>query len=692
MIYDILSYAIIGVELAVICAFIVIWKKKGESSLGEKWLYLIPSAVILYLLYAMGVFYDAANGGEPLSIYAFVNIIKCCYEVFIACVSTQNSALMLASNAYSIAFLVAVILAFATFISLMISVVKFFLFRKGKIHSLLRKGCDIVIGYSNYADIYMSNYKNTLLILTEPPTPEFKKELRERGVIYTYAELESESFKKLFKKSVNCGKDFHFLSFEGDAETLKTIAVFKRTVTELNAQNFYLYVKFDYRNYISINESVLQDEKFTAYISCFNEHELMARKFVENYPITRFAPQEFFDHSHAVIKEGKKFNTFYLGFGDSLSAVHRASLMNDRLVSVKAGKVCPLEINYFAYDKVEHKDENKNVHFYESRFFKRLQGFDEKEYYELPEFSSSIEFVPFDLDHKDGDLHFKNKILESKDCFNAVLISYGSAVENIDYALKTVMFFRQNDIINYHIFVKIDAYQPEYKDFFDDKVTFFGATSFVVNHDVIVDETLTQKAKSVNASYQERKKAISKWTSLSAIKKTSNLYSGLNLRLKLNLLGYDLLSAEEGATFDKGIVDEVVGLLKKGEPDAEDYNSFLFGKKKEFYACNALAYQEKLRWNAFYIVNGYIPMKKTQVESINGKIVKDDDGKKLHACLTSVWGLDEYHRAVAKIIQKEENITLKQALVKANTYIYDYSVIDVVRNLNEGSKYFIVRK
>ena len=81
----------------------------------------------------------------------------------------------------------------------MISVVKFFLFRKGKIHSLLRKGCDIVIGYSNYADIYMEGYKNTLLILTEPPAPEFKKELRERGVVYIYSELESENFKKLFK-------------------------------------------------------------------------------------------------------------------------------------------------------------------------------------------------------------------------------------------------------------------------------------------------------------------------------------------------------------------------------------------------------------------------------------------------------------------------------------------------------------
>ncbi len=688
VVYSVISIALIVIEAAFAVYYLYQLIKRGENSLKEKGVSLIGNAVILYALYAMGLAYDISSG-ERVSVYEFVNVISCVKDVFGASISLQNSALLSDSGVYSAAFFIGVSFAYANFIYFLVSLVDFFFFRLRRRRKLLKSGCDVIIGYNENVETYLKNYEKCLVFLQKPPSAELKKQFRENKTAYISGDICEESFKKHFAHAVNNGKDFHFIALTEESETLKIIAVFKRFLKETEAENFYLYVNFDYKNYLSLNERILEDQKYTAFITCFNENELIARKFAENYPITRFAPDDFFDFQKGVIKEGKKFNVYYLGFGNVLSAVHRMSVMNDNLVTVASGKVAPLSVNYFAFDKVDRKNENKNSHFYDKRYFSSLEGYSEQEYFKTPEKIYRAEFLPLDLDHKDGDGNFKKIILENKNQYNVLFVSIGSDVGSIDYALKLVMFFNQNEVENYHIYVKVDSYQEEYDDFFDEKVTLFGDKQGVFNHEIIVDESLMAKAKSVNASYEEKKKQTMKWKSLSAIKKTSNVYSGLNLRLKLNLLGYDL---QDGAVYDAKIKEEVVNKLKEGSPVGKKYEEYLFWNKKDFCAANALAYQEKLRWNAFYIVNGYAPMKKSDVKYEDGALVKEDDKKKLHACLTTVEGLDEYHKKVAETISEKEKIPYATALEKANTYVYDYSVIDVVESLNEKSKTVIVRR
>ena len=52
-------------------------------------------------------------------------------------------------------------------------------------------------------------------------------------------------------------------------------------------------------------------------------------------------------------------------------------------------------------------------------------------------------------------------------------------------------------------------------------------------------------AKLVNKKYHSKRLKDSPWYTLSTIKQASNVYSSLNIRLKLNLLGYDYIREDK---------------------------------------------------------------------------------------------------------------------------------------------------
>ena len=80
------------------------------------------------------------------------------------------------------------------------------------------------------------------------------------------------------------------------------------------------------------------------------------------------------------------------------------------------------------------------------------------------------------------------------------------------------------------------------------------------------------------------------------------------------------------------------------------------------------------------------------MEDKNIKSKKDDDSKKLHACLTTVEGLDEYHQQIAKELSKITNKTVEEELINADTYKYDYSVLDVIKSFKQDSPMVIVKR
>lgn len=666
--------------------------KKRKISLAENAWYFIPSIIILYLLYATNLFYTASVSDKSLSIYAFINIIESCYKVFQAVVAYEGNLLLVSNAVYGVAFFMGILLALGVFISFAINVTYYFFYSKIRIRKIFRNGCDILIADDEVAEVYLKTYKNAVLLVQSIPNKEQKKAFREKGIVYFVSEFNDYSILSRFRRYVNNGKDYNFICLKEHDWTLKVVAVFKNFVSHTKSENFYLHVEFDYKNYKSVNEVVLEDREFTAFINCFNANELVARKFVQSYPITKFVPSEFFDYDRAIIKEGKKINVFYVGFGRIPSALFGASIINDRLVTEKDNKLVEAFVNYYIYDKEGYKNESKNFAFYNDRYF--YESYNQDEFFAPIKENDNIDYRCFDIEHKDGSHDYQHKLCECKDDFNNIVISLGSDVENIDTAIKTVMYLRQNDIQNFHIFIRLKTVREEYKSFFDtQKITFFGDNTFSINHSVIVDEALMARAKTLNRSYEEKKNAIIKWTKLSAIKKLSNVYAGLNLRLKLNLLGYDL-QENDGKNFDKKLNEELISRLEKQTPSADaPYADYLFFNKDGFNSANALSYQEKLRWNAFYIANGYALMKKNDIKVISeNEIIKDNDLKKLHACLTTVEGLDEYHKLLAEKLSKISGKTIDEELINVNTYKYDYSVLDVIKSFDENSPMVIIRR
>ena len=168
--------------------------------------------------------------------------------------------------------------------------------------------------------------------------------------------------------------------------------------------------------------------------------------------------------------------------------------------------------------------------------------------------------------------------------------------------------------------------------------------------------------------------AIKSWEDMQLVKRSSNIYSCLNLRVKLNLIGYDLVDASsekervsEEEFIKKYSKDDPIYYESSDDSDAKeikpvDYDKVVIDKNS---LRNKLAQQEHMRWNLFMIMNGFIP---TQgMEKIR------DYEKRIHWNLTNNEGLKK-QEAVSKTIQ------------------YDYQIMDSCYRLIEKHGMKIVKK
>ena len=214
--------------------------------------------------------------------------------------------------------------------------------------------------------------------------------------------------------------------------------------------------------------------------------------------------------------------------------------MNDQIPALDGKTLKPYVINYCAYELIERGDENQNAQFFDNRYAHAKSEMAQGDYFPLPEKIFNFEFINKDINHVDCFNEFKAKLLSCDKHFNEIIISYGEDADNINLALNLVSLFKQRGYNDYHVFVRVRTYREEYKAFFDQaKVTFFGYDDFIINHDVLVDESLAIKATAIHDSYENKRSKIAKWMKAPAIKKMSNVYAAMNARLKLNLLGYD---------------------------------------------------------------------------------------------------------------------------------------------------------
>ena len=213
----------------------------------------------------------------------------------------------------------------------------------------------------------------------------------------------------------------------------------------------------------------------------------------------------------------------------------------------------------------------------------------------------------------------------------------------------------------------------------------FGFKCESLTHDVIVNDELGLLSSLSNEKYMALKKWGTKeeFHQLSLIKKLSNIYADVNTRFKLNLLGLDMV---------KNV--SIKGLTRK---EFKKYYKGCAIKNYEDYFkisdANALAVQEHLRWNAFYLMNGYSTYQLSRFtfdEKANDVRTKNE-AKKKHGCLTTYYDLDLVHNRIKEVL-KEHQID-KPIFPDIETYKYDFSLMNSLYDtLTEIANYKIIKK
>lgn len=550
------------------------------------------------------------------------------------------------------------------------------------LHKALNKSCDILIGIDNI-EMYAKEARNIIVWLLPSSTKADIDLLRGLAIPYIKKEF---NFNELYNLSLKYNKnEYNFISFNNDEDNLIYISEFIKYLELENStnkkiyeyHNLYIHTEISIDNLVTIHDKILANSKeLSPYINIFNRYELTALKFINDSPLAKFIPNEFISDSiildtnstnnkiklnncddDVLCQYDKMLNVIYLGFGRVNSELFKSQAINDQLVSFNPSNntIKSHIVNYFAFDNKAHDKKDKNEQFYSKRYdlFKEKilnKELDKNDYLEMPEDVYRLYRIREDVNDK-SNIENILSLLKIKDSYNQIIISLENDLDNIDLALKLIMLFNENDLENYHIFVRIKNDNEKTIELIknNDKIDFFGCDSHILNSDVIINKQIISFAKLMNKKYNQKRLSDTSWYSLSPIKQKSNIYAGLSIRSKLNLLEADY-------TNDINAIENKE-CLKKLEYSFNSYHEFRYDNG--INTAKLLSYQEKLRWNAFYIMNGYIPYKKSDIKydifiPTELSFIKDNDRKRSHACLTSANGLDEYHNIFKNIVMYEK--------------------------------------
>ena len=676
--WNIISITILIIEALMLVGFIVGRFKKRRFN--ETALFIGAVIVVNYSLHLIPYLHGVLElGDESNVILGLIGCLGSTIKLFVGEIEVDVVAEFTAAfSHFSIAYMLGVILALLTTISTAIEVFSTSITNGFRLAKALKKdNCDIVVGNSAKA-LHYAKTCNAVLLLDDGVDKETVKELIEDGYAvlrkgFTVQLLGSRQFNATTRYNIVCTEAEKTLDY------IDTFIAYKKA--ETNAKNIYLYVELEGEKAETIRREIIEKNEVEAFIDTFSTSELLARTFTHANPVTKYLPKEYIED--AAIKQGTEISVFVLGFGTLGQEVYRQSVLNNQLVTFD-GEYKVLPINYYLCDTGIDVTE-WNI----GGLPEDLGELNAAEYFPLPELPFNTNVIDRTPASREVLTAIKRQV-QKANSYTFIIIDTDEDCRNIEIGakLKTMLFGSEN----YHIFVRSEAAYTED----DEIVTYFGNSEDVFNHDVIVNDSLSAMAKKLNEVYtaqyadaQERnrpdfahyiqQKAEKDWQGLDYFTLYSNIYSAMNLRTKLNLLGLDFVKDGNGA--NTTLIGERHG--HKGEYAYSEY----FTPSVR----NALIAQEHARWNAYHLLSEYLPLDK------NGITVKSQDGKKVrfnvkntaakkHACLTTYNGLNELS---AYLAEKAGNGC---TAADYDYYIYDEMLITSAEELLTSLGYSVIEK
>ncbi len=535
---------------------------------------------------------------------------------------------------------------------------------------LNKDSCDIIVGNSNASLNYAKEHRNSILVIGENVDKSAVTALVNDGYTVIHRTITSEF---LNSRYFNVDTRYNIIFPNNNGSYVNDI---NTVVSYLDAhrknKNLYFYIETDSKVTETLQLQIDRKEKeYGEFITLFSGDELIARTFVEAYPITRFLPNSYLNADTSV-KDDVKLNVYMIGYSDIGKELYKQSVINNQLSVYKDGEYRVFPLNYYIYDANVEENEwgIKGLE-------KALKEFSDGsfDYFPMPDMPYRTQCV------REGFYGYDciKKIAESVEVeksFSYIIVDTGNVYENIKIGETFKILLDGYE--NYRIFVyNNSSHLTSSKD-----IISFGAEKNIYTHDVIVNESLTHLAKGINKEYLveslgadankytpeeiDRQNEIA-WHGMSYFNIYSNVYLANNLRLKLNLLGIDYIRDGKAQNID--LVNKMYGEYDEKEKLYENY--FAVNKR------NALLAQEHFRWNAYHLMLGYLPMKKSRiiVEKASHdsdrikKVIKNNSLKK-HACLTTFNGLDK----LSEFLASKSNEVIGTNLYSAKDF--DYYVND----------------
>lgn len=597
-----------------------------------------------------GYLYTHHNIG-PISI---IESIVYALKSFAFEINTKNIGELIENEIwFTSAFYIAYILAVYTVLASALSLIKEYLLNMIRVNQIKRKETDIVIGLNETALHYTRQHKHkTILWIDHPLVDSENKALQNERLTYIKLPLNDVSIKKILYKNVR----YNFIAFEGQENKYQSyIDLFIKINNEFKMMFLYLESKYQEMNVIRDQYLAHKNHHPHLYINTFSRYELLSRKFVTENTIPKYLPSSFF-HQNRSIKNEYKINVFLLGYGKVNASLFSMFCQNNQLVTTINNKLVAKPVSYYIIDKNDDALNDKRIDYLLNNYL----AFES----DLPRVESMCDY------HKIiGDLNSNKTIDDIKrlanqpSSFNFFIVSYGDDFENIELAswIKP-QFDEKNSVIMCRV---------KKARMVDSKIICFGNEVETLSHSYIVDEELQQLAKDVNKEYATISSKIlmdkeDVWNKLNQIELFSNYYAAMNLRFKLNILGFDITKDTSKHSISR---DEFLAIYNQNTPTNHHYMDYFLPITR-----NVIAYSEKLRWNAFHLFNDYRPMRLSSVVLNEDKTyIRKDIHKKLHVCLTSHEGLDIFHH---EIIKKFHELNINVEVDDIETYSFDYMAFD----------------
>lgn len=703
----ILLLLIAGIILfAIIFTTIHAIRNKGELIISKKNLiYLVPTFMLIYFLHLSAWLYN----GEKLDFFSCFALFGSVLEV-ITKFKVDTDLVAPICSRYSV-FYVAFIFAYmAGSAAVILSIASFFSSRIRNYFSsirILHHGGDFIIGDCAESLRYAKNNENCLLLV-----PDISH--------VRYAELIKNGYSVAKKTLKNLGKklgggEYNIILFIGGKISYTRIVEDfieikkKGKIITLNMEAGQQEVKI-------IKERLIAevDNEVDAFINCFSKHELIARQFVVQHPITKYIPRNFYNANYS-LKSNKSINVVFIGFGKMNYQLFRMCSLQFQFASQIGNKLQSNPVHYYIYD---YKDEALHNEFFSRIFYEINEDFKECDF-PCPERICDIaEVSRIDINSVNAKKKFRE--LVSADSFTYFMISLNTDLEDASYAQTIKRLLPQGG--TYRIFVRTKGGTENFEG---DGIIYFGNEDEIYTHSCIVNNELSELSLRLNMLYDDinnmpgwlvdirklpteqqgdaldkslrdlsrRKLMYKNWEKLPMIEQASNLYHALNFPFKLNMLGFDIV--KRCGDYDNGISEQQFDKRYINTGRANNYSdvNFFF----ETQSSNVLAYIEHSRWNALYILYDYKQMRKKDIlvkenidpgENKKVTVLHKNILFKQHACLTTYYGLKELIEYKFYLMYPGEdikNVSPTDERLRELYKIYQYDYMDLDRLYSEIS-------